>query len=162
MLHSIPNPTRKITVNFSIDKVKQAIKDFPLLKKKYNLFEAHDTIGFYKLDALEFLSFGVYVDINLSEISETKTEIAIEIRRKVGTFDEWQEVSRAGDHINNLITGLGQLLEKPELSGQLQKAKVEKEAQLEIEKKKTPVGLLVFAGLAVVFLIMVVALVASV
>ena len=159
---NIPNPTRKVTINFTIEQVKQALKKFSLLKKKYNMFEEHDTMNFYVLDALEFLSFGVYIDVNLNEISETKTEISIEVRRKIGCFDKTQEIQVAGTHINNLLEGLGQLLEKPELGAQLEKAKVEKEAQLEIEKKKTPVGLLVFAGLAVMFLIMVVALVASV
>jgi len=163
MRNAIPNPTRKVTVNFSIDKVKQAIKDYPLFKQKktYRMFETHETMNFFILETLEFLSLGVYIDVNLNEVSETKTEIAVEVRRKLGAFDEWYEVQYAGDHINNLITGLGQLLEKPNLGETLRAQNVEKEAQLEAEKGKTPVGLAVFVGLAVGFLFLVIILVAS-
>lgn len=119
MLYSLPNPTKKVTVNFPIDQVKQAIKDYPYLQTKYKITEAHDAMGFYILDAMEFISLGVFIDINLAEISPDKTEISIEIRRKVGTFNQPYEVSKAGTHINTLLTGLGELLSTPNKGAEL-------------------------------------------
>ena len=113
---SIPNPTRKITVNFSMDAVKQAIKSLPdqskkLVKKTYRLQESQDVINYFMFEATEFLSFGVYIDVNLTDINETRTEIAVEVRRKIGSFDKTQEIQVAGTHINNVLTGIGMLLD---------------------------------------------------
>jgi preprotein translocase subunit SecF len=46
---------------------------------------------------------GVLIDINLSSITEDKTTIDIEIRRKVGTFNQSHEVTSANNHIAKII-----------------------------------------------------------
>jgi len=141
MIHAIPNPTRKVTLSYPIDQVKQAVKDIPLKHTRYLQQEGNDAIGMYTFSALEFLSLGVFVDINLSEVSETKTELALEIRRAIGSFDEQYEVSKAGRHINRILTAVGDFLENPELGAQLKREKEEKEAEMARkaeENKMTP------------------------
>ena len=58
------------------------------------------------MQATEFLSLGVYIDVNFSATSDTKTEITIEVRRKIGAFDKTYEVSQANEHIQNIITSI--------------------------------------------------------
>ena len=53
---------------------------------------------------MEFLSLGVYIDISVSSISDTKCKIEIEVSRKIGAFDQSYEVSKANDHIANIAT----------------------------------------------------------
>ncbi len=45
------------------------------------------------------MSLGVYIDINCSSLTESKTEITIEVRRKVGSFNQSHEVTLANTHI---------------------------------------------------------------
>jgi hypothetical protein len=61
------------------------------------------------LEAYEFLSLGIFADFSLNEVSEGKTEITLEIRRKLGTFDEWHEVNRANKHLDKLFDTLANL-----------------------------------------------------
>ena len=49
------------------------------------------------------MSLGVYIDINLSSVNENKTEITIEIRRKIGSFDQSHEVTNANKHIDTMF-----------------------------------------------------------
>jgi hypothetical protein len=53
---------------------------------------------------MEFLSLGVYIDISVSSISDTKCKIEIEVSRKIGAFDQSYELSKANDHIANIAT----------------------------------------------------------
>jgi TM2 domain-containing membrane protein YozV len=66
----------------------------------------------YTYSASELLSLGVYIDINLNELSPSKTEINLEIRRKVGTFNESHEVTLANQHINKIIGHISTLMQK--------------------------------------------------
>ena len=75
----------------------------------------------YTLEASEFLSLGVFIDINLNEVSPTKTEINIEVRRKLGAFDTWVEVQNANEHIQNLINAISKALTSP--NGQVEEVK---------------------------------------
>jgi hypothetical protein len=64
----------------------------------------------YTFGSLEFLSLGVYIDINLNSLLENKTEIIIEVRRKIGAFDKMIEVQKANKHIETLFNGISVLL----------------------------------------------------
>jgi hypothetical protein len=57
---------------------------------------------------MEFLSLGIYADISFSKQDEGRTEVTIEIRRKVGAFDQAHEVSKANEHISTLFTLVSQ------------------------------------------------------
>lgn len=110
-LFSIPNPTKKITIDFSLDKIKNGINRIPkYTSNKYKITSFNEVFNTYTLEALEFLSLGVFIDINLTIINENKTEIYIEIRRKIGTFDQNYEVTKANEHITKLISMLSELI----------------------------------------------------
>jgi len=124
MIGAISNPTKKVVIDFSIDQVKTGIKKISQVYKKYKLEKENPMFNQYTFEASEFLSLGVYIDINLTQISETRTEINIEVRRKLGAFDTWVEVQNANEHLQKLIDGLSTVLTTPD--GQIK------------EKKETP------------------------
>ena len=124
MIGAISNPTKKVVIDFSIDQVKTGIKKISQVYKKYKLEKENPMFNQYTFEASEFLSLGVYIDFNLTQISETRTEINIEVRRKLGAFDTWVEVQNANEHLQKLIDGLSTVLTTPD--GQIK------------EKKETP------------------------
>lgn len=106
----IPNPSKKVTVSFPIDQVQEGILRVPTLNNEYKMYKKNEMFNSYTLEAFEFLSMGVYIDFNLSEVSNDKTEIQIEIRRKIGAFDEWYEVQNANKHMETLTSSLSQAI----------------------------------------------------
>jgi hypothetical protein len=139
MIGAIPNPTKKVVIDFSIDQVKDGIKKISQVYKKYKLEKENPMFNQYTFEASEFLSLGVYIDINLTQMSDTRTEINIEVRRKLGAFDTWVEVQNANEHLQKLIDGLSTVLTTP--SGQIK------------EKKETPTWVTVL-GIIVVLSIL--------
>ena len=121
MIGAIPNPTKKVTIDFTIDQVKNAVLTIPKVFTKYRVNSQNPMFNQYTLEATEFLSLGVFIDINLNEVSPTKTEISIEVRRKLGAFDSWVEVQNANEHIQNIITAISKALTSP--NGQVQEVK---------------------------------------
>jgi hypothetical protein len=110
MIGAIPNPTKKITVDFPFEQVKTGVKKIPALLKNYKMSKDNETFNFYTLEAYEFLSFGIYADFSLNQISDSKTEINLEIRRKIGSFNQSHEITLANKHIDQLITGLSKTI----------------------------------------------------
>lgn len=121
MIGAIPNPTKKVTIDFTIDQVKNTVLTIPKVYKKYRVQSQNPMFNQYTLEASEFLSLGVFIDINLNEVSSTKTEINIEVRRKLGAFDTWVEVQNANEHIQNLINAISKALTSP--NGQVEEVK---------------------------------------
>ena len=112
-LSMIPNPKKTVVIDFSIAEIKQAIVKIPSqFDKNYTLDKQNDLLNQFTFSATEFLSLGVYVDINLNYVTETKTSIEIEVRRKIGAFDQTFEVQKANQHIQKLFTGISTLLTK--------------------------------------------------
>jgi hypothetical protein len=99
MLGAIPNPKKTLAIDFSIEKIKSTIEFIPLLNSKYKFSSKNEILNSYIYEALEFLSLGIFADISLSKIDDKRTDITIEIRRKIGAFDQAHEVSKANDHI---------------------------------------------------------------
>lgn len=99
---AIPNPTKSLTVDFPIEGIKKGLKRLYLLTNKYRLESSNEVFNQYKFAVSEALSFGAYVDVHLSAI-DGRTQIAIEVSRKVGTFDQSHEVTAANQHIANMI-----------------------------------------------------------
>lgn len=110
-IFAIPNPKKTITVSFEINKISQSIKAIPLLDKGYKFTKGNEAFKTYTLEALEFLSLGIYADFSLNEVSEGKTEITLELRRKMGSFDQAHEVSKANGHIDKLFDLLSKAIE---------------------------------------------------
>lgn len=103
MLGAIPNPKKSLVIDFTITAVKSTIEFIPLLNAKYKFSSKNEVLNSYTFEALEFLSLGIFADISLSKLDESRTEITIEIRRKIGAFDQAHEVSKANDHIAALF-----------------------------------------------------------
>ena len=104
MLGAIPNPKKSIEIDFSIDKITSTIEYLPLKNGKYKFTSKNEVLKTYRFEALEFLSLGVYIDISLSSINDTKSKIDIEVLRKVGAFDQSYEVTKANEHISTIAT----------------------------------------------------------
>lgn len=102
-IFAVPNPKKSITIDFPINIVKKGILRIPKIENKYRLNNLNDAFNQITLDSFEVLSAGVYIDFGLVNLTENKTEINIEVRRKIGTFDQAFEVKRANDHIQKLI-----------------------------------------------------------
>jgi hypothetical protein len=118
MIGAIANPTKKVTIDFPISRVKDAVRNISKVYKKYTMEKENPMFNQFTLQASEFLSLGVFIDINLSEQGDNRTEINIEIRRKMGAFDEWIEVQNANQHIQNIIDALSRLLTNPNVKVQ--------------------------------------------
>jgi hypothetical protein len=103
---AIPNPKKSLTIDFPIEQVKKGVNNLYLIDNEYKLFNSNEIFNQYTFESLEFLSLGVYIDINLSNINENKTEITIEVRRKIGTFNQSHEVTNANNHIQLIIENL--------------------------------------------------------
>lgn len=110
---AIPNPKKSLSVDFPIERVRQSVKNLNLINQKYRFFSSNEIFNQYTYESYEFLSLGVYIDINLNSISENKTEITVEIRRKLGTFNESHEVTNANNHITNIVNYIAQLVSMP-------------------------------------------------
>ena len=102
MIGTIPNPKKSFQIEKSINEVSLAIEHLPLFTSKYKLFKANKTLNIFTYEATELLSLGVYIDINCSSLTDSKTEITLEIRRKVGSFNQSHEVTLANSHISKL------------------------------------------------------------
>jgi hypothetical protein len=118
MIGAIANPTKKVTIDFPISRVKDAVRNISKVYKKYTMEKENPLFNQFTLQASEFLSLGVFIDINLSEQGDNRTEINIEVRRKMGAFDEWIEVQNANQHIQNIIDALSRLLTNPNVKVQ--------------------------------------------
>jgi len=107
----VPNPIKSIVVDFTISEIKNCLSKIPKhFSNKYTLDKHNDLLNQSTFSALEFLSLGVYIDVNLNYVSETKTNIVVEVRRKIGAFDQTFEVQKANQHIENIFNGISVLL----------------------------------------------------
>ncbi|GEC78152.1 hypothetical protein [Flavobacterium aquatile] len=109
---AIPNPKKTTQVDFPIDRVKFSVLNINLENNKYKFTKANEIFNQYTYEATEFLSLGVFIDINLNKISEEKTEITVEIRRKLGTFDQSFEVTKANEHLVKIFDCIANLTTK--------------------------------------------------
>lgn len=143
MLFAIPNPQKKFSIDFSIEKVKIGVERIPLISTKFKLVTKNDVINQFTFEALEFLSLGVFVEINLSRIEENRTEVNIEIKRKVGSFNQAHEVTNANNHLSNLVELLSKGLTISEvevLSLQEKKREKENEGLIEVNGQMVSVN----------------------
>jgi hypothetical protein len=134
MLNAIPNPQKSFQIEKSTSEVNEALKNLCLYTKEYKIFKENELLSLYIYEASEFLSLGVYIDVNFSSASENKTEVKIEVRRKVGTFNQSFEVTQANQHLIK-IADLLSLSLKSDHSIILEKqAKEKEERRLKDEK----------------------------
>jgi hypothetical protein len=110
MIGAIPNPTKSIVIDFPIEKVKNAIVGIPKALKFTHFRESNEMFNTYTFARTEFLSMGALINVNLTEVTENKTQVNIEIARQLGAFDNWVEVSKANDHIQGFINALAHII----------------------------------------------------
>jgi|GEM_PF-1119626 len=106
---AIPNPKKSSIVDFPIERIKQSVQNISLVNNKYKFTKSNDIFNQYTYEALEFLSLGIFADINLNSISENKTEITVEIRRKIGSFNQAHEVTKANEHLDKIFNAIANL-----------------------------------------------------
>ncbi|GEP52672.1 hypothetical protein FNO01nite_33440 [Flavobacterium noncentrifugens] len=111
-LFAIPNPKKSIQVDFPVEVVKQSVKNINLINDKYKFTSANEIFNQYTYEALEFLSLGVFIDINLNAVNENKTEIVVEVRRKLGSFNQSHEVTKANEHLVKIFDAIAKLTGK--------------------------------------------------
>ena len=103
IIGAISNPKKSLVIDFPIEKLKSTVEFISLLNPKYKFNSKNEVFNSFTFEALEFLSLGIFADISFSKMEESRTEISIEIRRKIGAFDQAHEVSKANDHISTLF-----------------------------------------------------------
>lgn len=89
---------KTIQVDFPLEKIKNSILNIPLLNKNYRFSSSNEVFNQFTFESFEFLSIGVYLDFHLNSISESKTEINLEIKRKIGSFNQPAEITNANMH----------------------------------------------------------------
>jgi len=110
MYGTIPNPKKTITIDFPIEQVKVAARNIDKVMNFCHFREDNDIFNSYKFSRSEFLSMGAIIDINLTQVSENKTQVDIEISRQIGAFDEWVEVHKANKHLEETTNSLASIL----------------------------------------------------
>ena len=106
---AIPNPKKETKVDFPIERVKTSVLNISLISEKYKFSSSNEIFNQYTYEALEFLSLGVFIDINLNKLGEDKTEIIVEVRRKIGTFNQSHEVTNANNHLTKIYECIAKL-----------------------------------------------------
>lgn len=150
MLGVIPNPKKNHTLEFSIEQINKAIERVSKFSKKYKYTKSNPVFNQTTLEAFEFLSVGVYIDISLTSITETKSEITIEVRRKIGSFDQSYEVTNANKHLENLFDLLAKVILLDE--NQFNDFVEEENNKVAEDKKSTRYTILVILGITFIFL----------
>lgn len=152
MINAIPNPKKTLTIDFPLEKVNTGIERIHKISNKFRFVKNNPTFNQTTLEVSELLSLGALVDINLSAINENRTEITIEVRRKVGTFNQAHEVTSANQYIQNLIDLISQGMNMSE--DEINKL-VEEQNQKATEKnKKKKKGRMIFWGIVLLILIL--------
>jgi len=154
---AIPNPKKSTVVDFPLDRLKLSVQNLSLVNNKYKFTKANEIFNQYTFEALEFLSLGVYIDINLNSVSENKTEITVEVIRKLGSFNQAHEITKANEHLDKIFSSIATLTAKsPEEIEALKNSKSSGNSQLKkkderpIYKKKRFLIPAAFIGLAII------------
>jgi len=111
MILALPNPKKTLQINKNVEDVRQAIEHLPLFTDKYSLIKNNPIINQFTFSASEFLSIGVYIEVNYNSVEENKTEITIEVIRKVGSFNQSHEITNANHHLIKIVELITQSLE---------------------------------------------------
>lgn len=157
---STPNPKKNIVVDYPVEEIINSVKLIPNFNKKYRLFDSNESFKLYTLEVFEFLSIGVYIDVSLNSTQDqNKSEISVEVRRKIGSFDQSYEIRNANEHISIILKNLSEILDmEPEardnLKNENNKENLENSGDIEVPKKEqTLIGAIITIALAFLFLI---------
>lgn len=112
----LPNPTRQITVDFTPEQVLDALKKVPKMFDNYKLENINSVLKTLTFSTNEFLSAGVFIEVSFNSSLENKTQVNIEVRRKIGAFDQSHEITYANNHIQNILNSMSTFLSNPDFS----------------------------------------------
>jgi hypothetical protein len=110
MIGVIPNPKKSVTIAIPFNKVNFAVSNLKSVIPFLHFREHDEMFNSYTFAKNEFLSLGVLIDINLIDMGDNKTQINVEIRRKMGAFDESYEVQNASKHIQDVFNGISHII----------------------------------------------------
>ena len=79
MLAETPNPKKSIVIERPIGTIKEVLPLIPLINRKFKKKSFDDILNLYTFRVLEFLSIGVYVDINLTAFEKTKQKYPLKL-----------------------------------------------------------------------------------
>lgn len=109
------NPEKRITANYPIEKIKEALKELPKHTDAVILSRPYDMMGYYIFDTTGKNSFkDMIVEISLHRIDESNTDIIIVYRGK----EKWENNPLLMTPMYNFINGTISVLSKL-LSGEL-------------------------------------------
>jgi len=109
-LLSLPNPTKSITVNFAVAKVRESLNLIPKVKRGFNLTKENEILGMFEFSKLETLSAGSTFEVTVEEVASNKSKVTILGKRTVGTINQAHEASKVDRGINDLFEGVAELL----------------------------------------------------
>jgi len=134
MIGVIPNPSKTITIELPCAKITEVMPLISILHPKYKETSSDDLLKLFVFEASEFLSLGVYIDITLEVLSETKTGVTVEVKRKIGAFDQAQEVRYGNEHISRIFELISKALKMND--GEINQLIHEKENSLPLTKEE--------------------------
>jgi hypothetical protein len=133
MVGIISNPKKIFQVDRSLTEVKNAIKDLHLFTSQYTLFRSNDALNQYTYYFYEFLSAGIYIDINCFTVTDSRTKVILEVRRKTGTFNQRHDVIRANSHLSAIADFISESIS---MGAKARAAKIEELKIEEINKEE--------------------------
>jgi hypothetical protein len=93
----ITNPKKSLRIERPMAEVKSAVEHLPLFTNTYKLIKANRVLHQFTYEAT-----GVYIDINIFFGNETQTEITIEVRHIVNSFDPRYDITDRANHITTM------------------------------------------------------------
>jgi len=109
----IPNPTKEIVVPFNIEDVKKSIYRVSNLISNCTFKEYDETLNMYKFQFSEFMSFGSYLIVNLTGLTNNTTKLNLEFSRLNGAYDNPHEITNANEQLSDFLKNLSILLKDP-------------------------------------------------
>lgn len=132
MYSIINNPTKSLTLNAPIEMVEQAMDNMQKTLSKVNInnITFDKKMGLtnqYEFSASEPLSMGSQVLVNIQAL-EGKTQLNMEVRRKMGAFNTSVEIQLAGQHMDKILKGIELYLNPPSEEEVKQQAQINETA----------------------------------
>lgn len=112
MSFALQNPSKTVTCNYSIAKVKAGVLSLPTHAKSATIIIESDSMNFYRFNATGkgLWSAGMYVEFALTPLGDNLTQIHIECRRQLGWIDNALELTESVNYMLGCITLLGKVL----------------------------------------------------
>ena len=109
---ALPNPKKEAQCNYSIAKVKEAIKQLPNHTAMAELIFEIDAMNMYKFlcKGKGVFNLGMFLDVALHEVDANHTLIQLECRRQVGAIDTAPELHECTEFMIGTFSLLGKVL----------------------------------------------------